>query len=334
MFKKIIPLLCVLLLLCGALLSCAQSDVDVPEDMQIATLEGEPFYLFVPLNWTPNLSSGVSGAYISSTDTIMVSARHFPASEGITLDEYVSLCAEGYGKTYDSFEKAEQTAAVLGGEDAVKLSYKIKKGEVELTCFQICTLYRGDVISLSAYCATELYETYKEDFNRIVKEFRLTEKKTEQAAPLTDKHTPEGMKIASAEQLEYVFYVPTTWICTPTEGMSDAYFSELDKSNVSVTSFVPEGSTSVKDYFDTCEKTYQNVLDSYTRLSEAERTVAERTAYTYVYSAKDGELTYRISQTLFAYNDMIYSITYTALDEQFDAHLGDVEKILNAFRFR
>ena len=120
MFKKIIALSCILLLLCGALLSCAKSDVEVPEDMQSATLSGEPFYLFVPLNWTPNLSSGVSSAYISSTDTILVSARHFTAADGLTLDEYMSNCAEGYAATYDSFEKVEQVAAVLGGEDAVE----------------------------------------------------------------------------------------------------------------------------------------------------------------------------------------------------------------------
>ena len=183
MFKKIIALSCVLLLLCGALLSCAKSDVEVPEDMQSATLSGEPFYLFVPLNWTPNLSSGVSSAYISSTDTILVSARHFTAADGLTLDEYMSNCAEGYAATYDSFDKVEQVAAVLGGEDAVKLSYKITKNEAELTCAQICTLYRGDVISLSVYCATELYDSYKEDLDRIVKEFRLCENQASKSLP-------------------------------------------------------------------------------------------------------------------------------------------------------
>jgi hypothetical protein len=39
-------------------------------------------------------------------------------------------------------------------------------------------------------------------------------------------------------------------------------------------------------------------------------------------------------QTLCAYNQNIYSVTYTALDENFELHKADAEAILNAFTFR
>ena len=333
MFKKILAL-AFALLLCFGLISCSNDTLEVPEGMQSATLDGEPFYLFVPQNWTPNLSSGVSGAYISSSDTILVSARHFTVADGLTLDDYMANCIAGYEATYDSFEMGEQVAAVLGGEDAVRLSYKVKKSEKELTCFQISTLCRGEIISLFAYCDSAHYDTYKEDFDQIVKQFRLAEKTSASVAPVIDKHTPDGMKIASGENLEYVFYVPSAWVCNPENGMSEAYFSADDKSNVSVTSYVPEGTVSPQDYFAEAEKRYQELFGEYTRTKEETRTVADRKACTYYYTVKDGENTFCMMQTLFSYNEMIYSITYTATDKNFEGHMNDVEAMLRAFRFR
>ena len=42
----------------------------------------------------------------------------------------------------------------------------------------------------------------------------------------------------------------------------------------------------------------------------------------------------KIMQTLFTYNQSIYSITYTALADRFDAHLEDVNRMLDTFTFR
>lgn len=334
MIKKLLALTAAFLL-CLGLVSCADNNPLVPEDMQSATLTGEPFYLFVPQNWTPNLSSGVSSAYISSNEKIMVSARYFtPSDATLTPDAYLTQCAETYAKTLNGFEKVEQAPTVLSKEDAVKLTYKMTADEKSLTCFQIAALYKGDMVTLCGYCVTDLYDTYKEDFDRIVKEFLLCDKPTVQNEAVTDKKTPEGMKIASAEHLEYVFYVPTLWVCTPEDGASEAYYPESAKSNVTVTSYNPEVSISVQDYFAQCEEEYKEKLSGYERLSEQTRTVAERTAYSYTYRTEADGASFRIMQTVFAYNGMLYSITYTALDDHFDLHVGDVEVILNTFRFR
>ena len=39
-------------------------------------------------------------------------------------------------------------------------------------------------------------------------------------------------------------------------------------------------------------------------------------------------------QTVFVYNGSAYSITYTALADRFDAHIDDVVRMLDEFRFR
>ena len=104
---------------------------------------------------------------------------------------------------------------------------------------------------------------------------------------------------------------------------------------MTVTSYTPSESISVQDYFARCEEEYRTTLPSYERLSgPMERTVSGRVAYTYVYRTVADGIEFRVMQTLFAYNEMIYSFTYTALAENYDMHMGDVEAMLNAFAFR
>lgn len=334
MIKKI-SALTLALLLCLFAVSCSKQDPDVPEDMQSATAVGEPFVLFVPNSWNPNTVSGISSAYYTSNETVTVTARYYtPADSAMTVDGYLDFCADRYAATLTGFSVTERTPAVLGGKDAVKLSYTFGKDGKQLTCFQITALHNGDFVSLCGYCVTDLYETLAEDFDKIVGAFRLCDKPDANGAEVVDKNTPAGMEIASADQIEYRFYVPTVWVCNAESGMSEAYYPESGKSNVTVTSYLPSVSISVEDYFTQCENQYKTTLPSYERVSRTERTVAERSAYSYTYRTTVDGVAFTVMQTLFAYNGSIYSITYTALSENFETHLQDVEAMLDAFTFR
>ena len=334
MIKKISALILALLLtLC--MVACSSQDADAPEGMQSATLQGEPFLLFVPQNWTPNTASGISSAYVSPTSKNMVTARYYtPADNTMTLSEYVDFCITSYEAAIDSFTLTEQIPAILGGEDAIKLSYTMKENGTEMTCFQISTLYRGDFISLNGYCATESYASLTADFDQIVKVFVLCEKSDPQGTEFIDKHTPDGMEIASSDHIEYRLYVPKTWICDAESGVSEAYYPESEKSNVCVTSYVPESFTSIPDYFVQCEAKYMAALPEYEKLSESERTVDGLSAYTYTYRTVVDGVEFRIMQTMFYYSESVYSLTYTALADHFDLHLEDVASMLDAFTFR
>ena len=144
------------------------------------------------------------------------------------------------------------------------------------------------------------------------------------------------MKRASFDNCEYLFYVPTTWNCDMSEKLSEAYFSESGKPNVTVTSFSPESRLTPEQYFAMCEEAYKKDISGYEKLSAEARTVAGCSAMSYTYKAVYGgaQTEYMIMQTVISYDDMIYSITYTALADRFDAHLDDVSAMLDAFRFR
>ena len=145
---------------------------------------------------------------------------------------------------------------------------------------------------------------------------------------------PDGMKIASSDKIEYVMYVPSSWICDSTSGVSEAYVSESGRPNVTVTSYSYDTEMTPSSYFEACEEEYKDILDGYELLESTERKVGDRAAISYVYTASVDGVQVKIMQTVYDYNGMMYSFTYTALEERFDAHLDDVEDMLDAFRFR
>ena len=64
--KKYTAVLLLIALLCSTLVACSQNQV--PTGMQDVTCDGEEFILYVPMTWTSNSRSGVSGAYYTTSD--------------------------------------------------------------------------------------------------------------------------------------------------------------------------------------------------------------------------------------------------------------------------
>ncbi len=335
MLKKITALCLALLLFSLCAVSCADDNEGIPDGMKSATLAGEPFLLYVPESWSLNTAGGISGAFYNSAQKILISARYYtPADPAMTLDGYVDFCSASYAETLSGYTVTARDAAILGGANAVRLNYTVTDGENSMTCFQITASYGGDFVSLHGYCASSLYEARQADYDSIIREFTLCEKSDPNGEPLTDKDTPAGFEIASAKHLEYRLYVPEVWVCDAQSGASEAYYPESGRSNIAVTSYSPTVSIGLEEYFAQCEESYKVSLPEYERLGSETRTVSGRVAHSYTYRTRVDGLEYTIMQTLCVQNQNIYSITYTALSENFELHREDVEAILNAFTFR
>ncbi len=331
MIKRISALL-LALVMCAAMVACSTDGA--PDGMKKVTLEGEPFILYVPESWTDNCSSGVSSAYYSSMDNILVTARYFTPAEQKSLDEHVTALSDAYAATLPLYVLVSREAAVLGGENAVQLVYTADANGRSYTYRQLVTLYKGDVVLLTFYCPTDLYEAHNEEFSGVAEVFVLCDKGEVKNDCVTDKKTPAGMKIASGDNVQYRLYVPTSWICYSESGVSEAYYPTSGKPNVTVTAYTPDGEMTAEQYFAACETEYKQKISGYELLSTSDRTVAERAAKCYTYRATYTEAEFTVMQTVLEYNDMIYSITYTALSDSFDTYLGDVNTMLDSFIFR
>lgn len=329
--KKIIALILVTLL-CFSLVSCERDTA--PEGMQSATVEGEPFMLYVPKTWTENTASGTSSASVKIGDyTVIVSARftaigESPLSDFVirTIDSY----AEGLG---ESFSLLSQSKTVLAGKDAEKLVYTFDN----YTATQYFAKHKEDAVTLTFYATEGSAEAFADNISQIVDNFTLTDKKEVSGKVVIDKDTPDGMTIASSDKLEYRFYVPTTWVCFPESNISEAYYPESDKTNVTVTSYSPDSQMSLKEYYELCEKNYADNLNEYALLdTTADSKVAGLDAYDFSFSASYGGRAYRTRQLVLysPVSGLFYNITYTATAENYKLHLDDFEAMLDAFDFR
>ena len=337
MFKKIMAITLALIICILALVSCATDTEEIPDGMKPAYLTGEPFRLYIPEGWADNTRSGISGGYATRYVGVSVSARYDTSISAETdITTYLEACSESYALTLTEYAKIDITDALLGGKDARRLTYTAKDDDgVPMTCTQISAKdANGIMVSFYTYCPTEFVDAVSEELDSIRANFVITDSApTVPNDAVTDKKTPAGMKIASDKNAAYKLYVPMSWICEAENGRSEAHVAE-DGSNILVTLYRPDVSMRVEDYFNLCADEYQKGLVGYEFIGSADRTVASRSAKSYTYSAQYGNAKYRIMQTVFCDGQIMYSITYTALDENFDAHMADVEQILNSFTFR
>ena len=149
-----------------------------------------------------------------------------------------------------------------------------------------------------------------------------------------DKDAPDGYQNAAGESEAFYLYVPTTWVTNQSDAFSSAYYAESGRPNVSVTSYSLSEEMSAEKYFEFCAEEYEATLEGYEFISSSARTVHDRNAISYVYKAVYGGTEIRIMQTVFIYNDLAYSITYTAHADRFDAHIDDVNAMLDSFKLR
>lgn len=149
-----------------------------------------------------------------------------------------------------------------------------------------------------------------------------------------DKSVPDNMQLASREDVTYCLYVPKTWNVNTDSGVSSAYYSSSDSSNVSVMTYYPEAeSMSIDDYWKLSETEYQTAFAGYNLISSDTTLLGGRKAGKYTFDLTIGEEQVRMMQVVAAYDSMFYIFTYTSAPETFDSHLEEVQTIVDNFTF-
>ncbi len=340
--KKILSLLLIAVLACTALVSC--SDDGVPDGMKSATALGEPFVLYVPESFILNTSSGISSAYLNAVDSsVMVTARYYTPSEeaSITIENYMNMCADSYAMRLENFRKTSEVAGeMLGGEDARRLEYIFTKEDKTYTAIQRTAKWQGDFVTLNIYTTGNAYELYGDYITAIVDNFTLAKRDDSADVLVTDKKTPEGMRIASSEIVEYRLYVPKAWVCNPNSGVSEAYHPET-RANVTVTSFSPNDEVKGKtlaEYCDYCVSEYEKTVNGFSIVEKVagDTKAAGKDTMLLTFTSEYDGVSYKICQVMFyaAEYDLFYTMTYTATAEDFDTHFEDFRAMVSAFCFR
>ena len=359
--------LCLCLLSTMGLTACATQDSDLPEGMQNATAHGADFRIYIPTTWNLNTAYGVSGGYFSLSNQSTVSAtKYLPdaalaASLPASTDEsgadqqaaridafFAATCKpmmERIALAGSLLEVAPAEDDLLNAVRARRYQYKYIVNGKDLRALHVIAERGGAfyAVSFIAQNASErsLYDQLAGDAERILDEFRFADAPYLADAYLkpvdTSAEAPEGMLLASNNDVAYRFYVPQGWTVDQNNAIFAAYL-ESDRSSVSVVPYLPETETmSVAEFWAQSVKQLKETDPDFDEatVKETKLSLDGRDATVYEYRYTVGEISYCYKQVVAAYKSMIYSITYTAATEEaYNAHLGDVDSILSAFRFR
>lgn len=342
--RKIAALLLVPIMLLSIFASCSKSDV--PDGYQLAVCEGDKFRLYVPTQgWMPNTAGGVSGAFFSGQTNVTVNVFVADDAEDMTVEEYWKICDKNYAKELKNYSYSGKSEKLtLGGQPARKYIYSAEQtvnGVTETYKYmQVMARYEGEMYILlySAIAGEEYYDSHVEDVeNGIIPYFVFSKPYSSgEKKEYSDKvDVPEGMKLISTDERGYRFYVPEKWIVNKRTEATAAYYSDSDKSNVSVQIYMADNNVrTIDDYFGSCESGYKNIFSSYTLISSSDIKMSNISAKQYVISVTSDGTEYKMLQAIVKKGAYFYCVTYTATPENYDSHIDDVNKMIENFEIR
>ena len=349
--RTIVRMLCALLavfMLAGSLVACSQGD-EIPEGYQYATCKGEYFRLFVPTQWQVNTESGVSGGYYSLAEGTAVSMAEvffdIPVADREGEDVTATLADFFAAHTADistmkGYKAEKEFDTTLGSYKAKDITYTATKSGETYRFRQVLTKVEGRFYLFTYSSKAETFEQWLDTVDGILENvmfyaYPFEGSDDEKKIPDVD-NVPDGMKLVTGNDVAYRFFAPNDWQVGNAEAAALVYASEEDRSNVTVMGYVPETEGySVADYWENTEKYYKDTLRDYTPTAEpAEETLGGRKATVYEYTYTVGGVTYQCRQAVCVYSYMIVVMTYTALPENYDAHLADVQAMQEALTFR
>ncbi len=330
---------------------------DVPAGMKIATAAGADFRLYVPTSWNANTAYGVSGGYYNLNTQSSVSVVKYPITEEMEVvlssEEVATLeggrleafwskyCQTALDAQILSGTKGEVVASadLLNGVNARRFATKGVVDGADVCIEQVVAEKDSAFYVFSFIVDVTLYESLLPHVESMLDVFVFADPylPDDYMKDLDeDVEAPAGMKLASNKDVAYRFFVPENWTVDREVEIFAAYL-ESDRSSVSVVPYMPDAqSMSVAEFFTMCQEMMQSTAgtEGYELLEHHEVDLGGRKATAYTYRYTVGGVEYKYMQVIAAYKSMIYSMTYTALPENFDAHLSDVNQMIDAFEFR
>ncbi len=173
--KKLISLILAVILCASVMASCGNVDTDAPMGFKEISDEGVTYDLFVPEEWTADISTGVTAAYYSGKDPANINMIAFE------LDGSVTSIAD-YWATYEPTLKAmfPDLEYVYEPEefelDDVRAMQYVYTGTMVNTSYKFMQIvaFKDAKVYIFTYTAEESrYDAHFEDVIAILAEFRF-----------------------------------------------------------------------------------------------------------------------------------------------------------------
>lgn len=348
--KKTLAAILLCLMLLSTFSACAKQD-DTPDGYQLVVREGDKFRLYVPTQgWTPNVVGGVTGAFFSLEQNASVNVYVADDAGEMTVEEYWNHCNANFEKELNEYSYADKSeSVVLGGQPAKKYLYSarltlVDGDKTEEKVYKFLTVlcrYQDEMYVLVYSAPEEYYDSHVEDVEGnadgvgMIPYFKFAEAYVAESREYPDDvKSPDGMKIISTDALPYRFFIPDSWKVNNGADFCAAKAPD-GSSNVSLQMFMTENDQeTVEEYFGKLEKRYKDVFDAYTLESSEDIKMDGSDAKKYTYKITVGGVEYKQMQAVVVRGAVFYTLTYTALPENFDNYTDDVNKMIENFDIR
>jgi len=156
------------LILAASLFTACGKNVDGIEIPNGMILSCDPkvtdYYLFVPQNWTVDLTTSASGAYYSNTDPSGVSMMVWELENtDTTLDDWWTINETDLQMVFQNYTLESKENTTVDGNYAQKYVYTANLGENQYKIMQLGILKNSKVYLFTYTSLANLYDSHLED---------------------------------------------------------------------------------------------------------------------------------------------------------------------------
>ncbi len=151
----------------------------------------------------------------------------------------------------------------------------------------------------------------------------------------SEEGVPDGYQLASSDEADYLFYVPSGWIVDTSTLYTSAYVSAGDASSVSLTAYgLERESTTVADWWNGYTEQFGKAFTDMETVSEKEITMGGVSGIQYTYTAKMADTQYNFVCSAVIRGSNVYYMLYTSTPTYYENHLEELDGIISNFNFK
>lgn len=155
-----------------------------------------------------------------------------------------------------------------------------------------------------------------------------------------DTWQPAGMKLASSEDADYKLWIPESWTVDMSTGITSAYVSSADLSNISLVAMNLSGDDNYltpEDYWESYKAdlaaTFPDIAYDEDTANGISLLLDGTAAMKYSYTATVTGTAFHFQSVICIKNGTVYLLTYTAQPASYERNLESVQSIIDNFKF-
>lgn len=172
MKKKIISaILSALLCLTAVLTSCGK-DSSTPMGFKEISDPSLTYHLYVPNDWTADLSTGITSAYYNGRDPSNISMTAFELDTAVTgLESFWELYEKDLITVFPDIEYESSGSCTLDGVDAMEYIYTATVSGIKYKFMQVIAIKNNTAFIFTYTAVYEKYDEHIEDVLAILEYF-------------------------------------------------------------------------------------------------------------------------------------------------------------------